>query len=171
MLSVLAEGGGRVLRISRSNDISEKFFISNLSNKSSRKSIASANENNSNTNDVDSNNNVNNTEDEFNTESVRSFGLSFSLTSFGLSLVVEKPIRREFLSLYVDGLEGRLKTKGHVRSFEFMVMDLQVDNYSETVVYPVLLHSTKKEVHKNVDLFREDESEDGYSNSEIGNVC
>ena len=95
----------------------------------------------------------------------RTIGVSFSLASFGLSLVVEKPTRREFLSLYVDGLEGRLKTKGIQRSFEFIVMDLQIDNYSESAIYPVLLHSTKKEIHSSVDM-GDDEDHGDYDNDE-----
>ena len=95
----------------------------------------------------------------------RTIGVSFSLASFGLSLVVEKPTRREFLSLYIDGLEGRLKTKGIQRSFEFIVMDLQIDNYSESAIYPVLLHSTKKEIHSSVDMGDDDDHGD-YDNDE-----
>ena len=95
----------------------------------------------------------------------RTIGVSFSLASFGLSLVVEKPTRREVLSLYVDGLEGRLKTKGIQRSFEFIVMDLQIDNYSESAIYPVLLHSTKKEIHSSVDM-GDDEDHGDYDNEE-----
>lgn len=95
----------------------------------------------------------------------RTVGVSFSLASFGLSLVVEKPTRREFLSLYIDGLEGRLKTKGIQRSFEFIVMDLQIDNYSESAIYPVLLHSTKKEIHSSVDM-GDDEDHGDHDNDE-----
>lgn len=135
VLSVLAEGEGRVLHISRSATLS---------------SLSSDNENFI---------GVPSLYDDQSTSlgGVRSFGLSLRLASFGLSLVIERPVRREFLSLYIDGLEGRVKTKGSIRSFEFTVMDLQIDNYSETAVYPVLLHSTKKEVHKSVDLFQTDE--------------
>lgn len=141
VLSVLAEGGGRVLLISRSVDPGS----SNSKNTQSSSSTSPVS-----------------------TEGVRSFGLSFGLASFGLSLVVEKPIRREFFSMYIDGLEGRVKTKGSMRSFEFMITDLQVDNYSETVVYPVLLHSTKKEIHKSVDLFQfGQENDDDVGENEV----
>lgn len=68
------------------------------------------------------------------------FALGFRLASFGISLVLDKPVRREFLSLYIDGLEGRAKFKGKSKSFEFVVSDLQIDNYSETALYPVLLY-------------------------------
>jgi hypothetical protein len=59
--------------------------------------------------------------------------------------VLEKPIRREFLSLYIDGLDFKVENKGILRSFELCIDDVQVDNYSESVIYPVLLHSSKKE--------------------------
>jgi hypothetical protein len=117
ILSVVAEGGGRVLRVTRSSTAVDLTAVN------SSKTIDS--------------------EGREVKEDIKSFGLSFNLASFGLSLVVEKPVRREFLSLYIDGLEGRVKTKGAMRSFEFVVADLQVDNYSETAVYPVLLHSLK----------------------------
>ena len=68
------------------------------------------------------------------------YGIGFRLSSFGISLVLDKPVRREFLSLYIDGLEGRLKIKGSSTSFEFIISDLQIDNYSETAICPVLLH-------------------------------
>ena len=135
VLSVITEGEGRVLHITRSV------------------SLASTSSDNENFIGVPSL-----FRDQSTTsEAIKSFGLSFRLSSFGLSLVIEKPVRREFMSLYVDGLEGRVKTKGSIRSFEFTVMDLQIDNYSETAVYPVLLHSTKKEVHNSVDLFQTEE--------------
>ena len=148
VLSVLAEGGGRVLRVTRSMELglNSKNIVDKTISTDSRTTYTDS-------------------------EVVKSFGLSFCLASFGLSLVVEKPVRREFLSLYIDGLEGRVKTKGAIRSFEFMIVDLQIDNYSETAVYPVLLHSKKKEVHKSVDLLRND-SEDcesiSSSRSELG---
>lgn len=78
------------------------------------------------------------------------YSIRFFLASLGVSLVLEKPFRREFLSLYIDELEGQYKFRDDAKSFEFAIMDFQVDNYSESALYPVLMHSTKKEVHKNV---------------------
>jgi hypothetical protein len=80
------------------------------------------------------------------------YGFNFMLSSFGVSVVVEKPTRREFLSLYIDWLEVLVRLKGSLRSLEFLVMDLQVDNYSETMIHPVLLRSRKKEVRRSVTL-------------------
>lgn len=73
--------------------------------------------------------------------------VSFSLASVGLSLVVEKPVRREFLSIYLEGIWGRLASKGTSRSLEFIMRDFQVDNYSETCVYPVMLHGARDPRH------------------------
>ena len=78
------------------------------------------------------------------------YSIRFFLASLGLSLVLEKPVRREFLSLYIDELEGQYKFRDDSKSFEFAIMDFQLDNYSESAIYPVLMHSTKKEIHKNV---------------------
>lgn len=84
-------------------------------------------------------------------------GFNLVLSSFGVSLVLEKPQRREFFSLYLDGVEMQIKTRGPVTTMEFAVMDLQVDNYSESAIYPIILRSTKKEVHKSVVMDGEEE--------------
>ena len=130
IITVVAEKGGRVLHIS--NDITDDSTNNSLS------SIINSSKSNESENEI-----------QLGSES-KSFGFSFSLSALGLSLVVERPIRREFLSLYIEGLEGKLKTKGALRSFEFMIVDLQIDNYSETTIYPVLLHSMKKDKPHNI---------------------
>ncbi len=71
------------------------------------------------------------------------YEVNFFLSSFGLSVVVEKPTRREFLSLYVDGLSLQNTVTGSIKTFELQVANLQVDNYSETAIHPVLLHDLK----------------------------
>eukprot|EP01033_Poteriospumella_lacustris_P006747 gene6747-4866_t len=85
------------------------------------------------------------------------FCFNIQLSSFGISLVLEKPRRREFLSLYVDGIQLKWQRRGHVNTLEFAVMDLQVDNYSESAIYPIILRSTKKEIHKSVVMDGEEE--------------
>lgn len=67
------------------------------------------------------------------------------LSSLGVSLVVERPTRRELFSLYITGLELTLRF-GLMRSLEFVISDLQIDNYSESAIYPVLLHSKRKDL-------------------------
>ena len=120
-LSVVAEGGGRTIRITRCT-----------------KDLNTASDSIIDSNEFEC-------EGKDGKEIQKSFGMSFTFASVGVSLVLEKPYRREFLSLYIDGLEGRVKRKGSLCSYEFMILDLQVDNYSQSVVYPVLLHSMKKD--------------------------
>lgn len=104
VLSVVAEKGGRILKISRVGLLkrSESMISPSL----------------------------------LNTPTV---GISINLSTVGISLILDKPVRREFLSAYIDGLEARFKSKGGMKSLEFMVMDLQIDNYSPTAINPVLL--------------------------------
>jgi molybdopterin-binding protein len=112
-----------------------------------------------------------------------------SFHSIGVSLIAERPVRRELFGVYVDGIEVQWSEAAHIapskvdgptepnaggtggpassvdesshdltvtvvspvqssRSLRGMktslsvhVMDLQVDNYSETMIYPVLIHS------------------------------
>ena len=98
----------------------------------------------------------------------RDFTLALSLKSFGVSLIAERPVRREFMSLYLDGIDGRMVCEQKVldptdgrksgrgkendssyvqkigsvfTSYELEVNDMQIDNYSETAVFPVLMHS------------------------------
>lgn len=67
--------------------------------------------------------------------------------SLGLSIVAERPIRREIFSLYLEGIEGRIikvsetSTSDASSLLEFKVTDIQIDNYTEATTYPVLLHS------------------------------
>lgn len=65
---------------------------------------------------------------------------NFTLASFGLSLVVEKPVRREFLSLYVDDMVAKYRCQETLNSLEFSILNMQLDNYSESCIHPVLLH-------------------------------
>lgn len=86
------------------------------------------------------------------------FGFNLVLGSVGISLVVEKPHRRELFSLYMDRIEIFLKSKGPLKTIDFTILDLQLDNYSESAVYPILIRSTKKEVHNSITM--EDEEGD-----------
>jgi hypothetical protein len=70
------------------------------------------------------------------------------LTSIGLSIVADFPKRKEFLSLYVENLTSKYtliedtKTRSFIY-YEIHVEDIQIDNYSETAVYPVLFRKVK----------------------------
>ncbi len=77
------------------------------------------------------------------TFSSSNFTFGFNLREFGISLVLDRPERREFLSFTAKQFMGKQSITGDVTSFEFTVGDIQVDNYSETAVYPVILYPEK----------------------------
>ena len=80
-------------------------------------------------------------EREFFTSSV----LSLSFSSISLSLILERPVRRELLNVFADDLNCRFVFSQNVNSYEISLTDLQVDNFSESAVYPVMLYSSQKE--------------------------
>lgn len=74
------------------------------------------------------------------------FTFQLDVQSVGLSLVAERPQRREFLSMYIEGVHGHYsshqdhydQTTGKkliepitTTSMDLKIMDVQVDNYSE----------------------------------------
>ena len=111
----------------------------------------------------------------------RNFTLKISLKSIGLSVIAERPVRREFLSLYIDGIDATMSQRtinnydpytldgvsvgqgpgqglgsglglgpaagpglsagSAMTSYQLEISDIQIDNYSETAIRPVLLHS------------------------------
>jgi hypothetical protein len=78
----------------------------------------------------------------------RSFQASvfmLSLSSLSISLVIETPTRREFLSCFAEDIGGRVVLNSQLSSYEVHITDLQVDNYSESAVHPVLLYGSQKE--------------------------
>jgi hypothetical protein len=74
--------------------------------------------------------------------------------SVGVSVIAERPTRREFFSCYVEDVEASIvmidatSTQAGTNSFEFKIHDIQVDNYSESAVYPVMLHSFDSAIRK-----------------------
>jgi len=124
VLSVIALNGGRVLRITRSSKTIGKRgtperAVTNTGSTPAAGSSAAIAAN-------------------------KGFEINFFLSSFGLSLVVEKPVRREFLSVYVDGLSVQQLFTTGFHSTEVKIQNLQVDNYSEAHMFPVLLHDNKE---------------------------
>ncbi len=88
---------------------------------------------------------------------------NFTLASFGVSLVVEKPVRREFLSLYVDDLTAKYRSQETLNSLEFSVLNAQIDNYSESCIHPVLLHDLRDDQSDDKD----DKDEEAIAAAEI----
>jgi hypothetical protein len=81
--------------------------------------------------------------------SKRDLSVVISLQSLCISLIAERPVRREFASLYMDEIECKFLQKqtvvkdlnSVVSSYGLEVADMQIDNYSETAIFPVLMHS------------------------------
>ena len=60
--------------------------------------------------------------------------------SISLSLVLDYPIRKEFMNATFSGLASRIELGHDISAFEFFLNDLLIDNYSESMVYPALVH-------------------------------
>ncbi|RYH32246.1 hypothetical protein EON65_00935 [archaeon] len=77
--------------------------------------------------------------------------IKLSCGIIGLSIIAERPTRRELLSVHLNDLDFSLYqlAASHPEDasstiIEFSVLDVQIDNYSESALYPVLLQQTKK---------------------------
>lgn len=73
--------------------------------------------------------------------------LKFRFQSIGLSLLAERPTRRELFVAYVESLETSIRRvqesalENAMTSFDLKVRDIHVDNYTDASIYPVLLNS------------------------------
>jgi hypothetical protein len=72
--------------------------------------------------------------------------LKLRFQSVGLSLVAEKPTRRELFSAYIEELETVIRrvpesAENAMTSFDLRLKDVHVDNYTDAAIYPVLLNS------------------------------
>jgi hypothetical protein len=73
--------------------------------------------------------------------------LKLRFQSVGLSLVAEKPTRRELFSAYIEELESIIRRvpesaeENSMTSFDLRLKDVHVDNYTDAAIYPVLLNS------------------------------
>lgn len=148
LLSLVAREGGRVLRLTRMSQPPQQQPM-----------------NDGDATLVNMNIDVGSAVDEP-AKSAMNLFVACNLASVGISMVLDKPIRREFLSLYADGLQVSFNKENNMKSIEFKLMDVQVDNYSETFIYPVMIHSTKKEIHKSVTSTGDYEDEAGDDDGE-----
>ena len=84
------------------------------------------------------------------TKAPMSVWVSLQLAYVGLSIIADKPTRREFLSLYAEKTDivYGLVPATNMQSIEMKVEELQIDNFSETAVYPVLLRRVRQKGEK-----------------------
>jgi hypothetical protein len=85
----------------------------------------------------------------------KEFKFQCSLSSIGISIIADHQHpqrgRKEFLSMYIENLSSRYMlgdSRGSWSSCEVHIEDIQVDNYSETAVYPVLFRKVKNSRRK-----------------------
>eukprot|EP01038_Epipyxis_sp_PR26KG_P008440 gene8440-11417_t len=73
--------------------------------------------------------------------------LKLDLYRIGVSIIAERPNRREFFSIHATKLNMMLRTtkeslvENASTLFSFNLMDFQIDNFSESAIHPVLLSS------------------------------
>ena len=176
-LTVIAGAGGQILQLSM------KPQTLNSNNKTLTRSPRQSNINKSNDAiEADNKGLIESSNIEKAVSTVKNLTLIMSLKCICISLIAERPVRREFMTLYLDGVDCRIMQKsyldgsrdkkntketgkgdrdrdrvgeggskggtgvikklpGVVTSYELEIADIQADNYSETAVFPVLLHS------------------------------
>lgn len=71
-----------------------------------------------------------------------------SIRSIGLSIIGERPTRREMFSAYISEFSVFMKNykegyneKVYLTSFGMKVMDIQIDNYFSEAPFPILMHT------------------------------
>ena len=74
------------------------------------------------------------------------------MNAISISLTVEKPVRREFMSLYLEKIEARIRATVSARSLEVSVGNAQLDTYSETAISPVVMYTIRDAESKDVPL-------------------
>ena len=72
--------------------------------------------------------------------------ITFNIARVGVSLIVERPQRRELLSLHLMHIGGKVTIGNNLVSAELTIQDFQLDNYSESALYPVMLHSIARKI-------------------------
>ena len=79
---------------------------------------------------------------------INDFNLRLELDCVAVSMIADRPNRREFLTLYLHGIQSALtlisasEFENATTMLSFTVQGAQIDNYSQSVIYPVLLTTT-----------------------------
>jgi hypothetical protein len=74
--------------------------------------------------------------------------VKFKLQSISISFCAQLPTRRELFCLYIEGLEAVIRrlqpsgSHGKMDSLEVKLLDMQVDNYADAHLHPVLFSSS-----------------------------
>ena len=76
----------------------------------------------------------------FKVSSIFSVQVIVKIKSISISVIVEKPMRRELLCLYIDNFWTSVHVEHNTKSLELSIGGLQIDSYSETSTSPVFVH-------------------------------
>ena len=114
-------------------------------------------------------------DDSTHASAVQVYEFKINLACIGISLITDRPTRRELFSIHLEGLESKLThiiysptatatrqgitasacsdtdtnmMNGTNTFFNFKLVDMQIDNYSETCVYPVLMYTLTEKIKK-----------------------
>ena len=71
------------------------------------------------------------------------FSLKINLKVVSVALIVEKPVRREFLTVWFDDINVTMSSNLIAKSTEVTVLDFQVDTFSETAAHPVMIRAVR----------------------------
>lgn len=80
--------------------------------------------------------------------------LQLNLQTVSISVIADKPTRRELFCIYLEKISvfmqhvARTPYQDEASLLEFKLQDMQIDNFSETAVYPVLLTSVSTQERK-----------------------
>ena len=65
--------------------------------------------------------------------------VTMSIKNIGVSIIADRPTRRELFAASLDGLDTKAMFSKNVLSVDCSLTDVQIDNHAETAIYPVLL--------------------------------
>jgi hypothetical protein len=74
------------------------------------------------------------------------------LKSISISVIVEKPVRREFLNISIDRIESTLSVTPRAGSCDFNIGDIQIDTFSETAPTPVAMYAIRDQESQDTPL-------------------
>ena len=81
-----------------------------------------------------------------------SFSLTMGLKKMSVSIIAEKPIRREVLAMQLENLSFNYSLRGKSTMYVIKLQDIQIDNYLEFNEFPVLLSDDRREESLNMPL-------------------
>ena len=82
-----------------------------------------------------------------------SVSVKIGLQKMGVSIIAERPIRREILAMQLLNLSFNYSLRGKSSMYVVKLQDIHIDNYFEYNEYPVLLSDDRREESQHMPLF------------------